>query len=99
MRGRHFNLSCYFLAQSYTKICKNTAIRENFNFFILFKQDMVNLRQIHTEHISDSSFKQFKQLCNKCWSNEPHGFLTIDLENDESPTCRYKFKLERKWIV
>lgn len=91
MRGRHCNLSCFYLAQSYTKIPKKMGIRENFNFLILFKQDIVNLRQIHAEHITDLTFQQFKNLCNHCWSSDSRAFLTVDLEDGRN----YRFKFEK----
>lgn len=79
LRGRHRNISCFYLAQSYTKISKKSGIRENFNYIILFKQDNVNLRQIYVEYVSDLSFEEFKLLCNKCWKL-PYGFIVIDVE-------------------
>lgn len=77
IRGRHRNISCFYLAQSYTKIPKKSCIRENFNYIILFRQDSVNLRQIYNEHITGIPFDKFKKLCSKCWSQK-YGFLTYD---------------------
>ena len=51
LRGRHRDISCFFLSQAYNKIPKKSGIRENFNFLVLFKQDLVNLRQISTSRI------------------------------------------------
>lgn len=83
MRGRHRKLTCFYLAQSYTKIPKKSGIRENFNFLILFKQDTVNLRQIFNEYGGgDYDFKKFKLICKKCWE-EPFSFLTIDMEGGQ----------------
>jgi len=82
MRGRHRGISCYYLAQSYTKIPKKSGIRENFNFLILFRQDRVNLRQIYNEYVTGGiSFERFSNICAKCW-RENFGFLTVDLENE-----------------
>ena len=80
LRGRHRKISCFYLAQSYTKIPKKSGIRENFNYLIIFRQDNVNLRQLYNEYITGISFTQFKNICNKCWSL-PYGFLTVDIEN------------------
>jgi len=81
MRGRHRNISCFYLAQSYTKIPKKSGIRENFNFLLIFRQDRVNLHQIYIEHVvSDVSFQLFADICALCWRRE-YGFLTIDLED------------------
>ena len=90
MRGRHRGISCFYLSQSYTKIPKKTGIRENFNYLILFKQDLINLRQIYAEHISDISFEKFRDLCRKCWA-EKYSFLVVDLESERS---RFKKKFE-----
>lgn len=77
IRGRHRNISCFYLAQSYTKIPKKSCIRENFNYLILFRQDSINLRQIYNEHITGTTFDKFKKLCDKCW-RQKYGFLTFD---------------------
>lgn len=90
LRGRHRNISCFYLSQAYTKIPKKTGIRENFNYIILFRQDRVNLRQIYAEYVTDVTFDKFCSICNGCWS-EPYGFLVIDVENEK---CRYKKKFE-----
>ncbi len=89
LRGRHKNISCFYLSQSYTKIPKKSGIRENFNYLILFQQDLINLRQIYAEYVNDLTFENFKILCNKCWK-EPYGFLVIDVEGK----CKYKKKFE-----
>lgn len=86
MRGRHRNLSCFYLAQSYTRIPKKSGIRENFNYLLIFRQDRINLRQIYTEHIvADISFQQFTNMCTLCW-RQPFGFLTVDLEDG----CKFR---------
>lgn len=80
MRGRHRKISTFYLTQSFTKIPKKSGIRENFNYFILFRQDKVNLRQIFDEYSPGGlDFKQFEQICRKCWG-EPYGFVAIDCE-------------------
>lgn len=90
LRGRHRNISCFFLSQAYTKIDKKSGIRENFNYLILFRQDLVNIRQIHLEYVSDLSFEELKRMCNECWS-ESYGFLVIDVDSE---TCRFKKKFK-----
>lgn len=77
IRGRHRNISCFYLAQSYTKIPKKSCIRENFNFLILFRQDNINLRQIFNEHITGNTFDKFKKWSDKCW-RQKYNFLTYD---------------------
>lgn len=78
--GRHKNVDCFYLSQSYSHIPKH-LIRENANFIILFKQDDMNLRHIFNDFAiaSDMSFDTFKVMCNKCWENK-YEFLTIDIE-------------------
>lgn len=90
LRGRHRDISCFYLSQAYTKIPKKSGIRENFNYLILFRQDLVNLRQIFAEYVTDISFEKFRSICNDCW-REPYSFLVIDFENDK---CKYKKKFE-----
>lgn len=76
--GRHKNIDCFYLCQSYARIPKH-LIRDNANLIILFKQDDLNLKHVYSDHISSPSlsFDQFKQMCNICWE-DPHGFLTLD---------------------
>lgn len=82
LRGRHRNISCFYLTQSYTKIPKKSGIRENLNFLILFKLDGVNLRQVFYEYISGmTDFVTFKKMCDFCWK-EKFNFITIDLDNN-----------------
>lgn len=90
LRGRHRDISCFYLSQAYTKIPKKTGIRENFNYLIIFRQDLVNLRQIFTEYVSDLNFERFRNICNDCW-RDPYSFLVIDVENEK---CKYKKKFE-----
>lgn len=95
LRGRHRDISCFYLSQGYTKVPKKSCIRENFNYLILFRQDLVNLRQIYVEYVTDLTFEKFKHFCNMCWS-DPYGFLVIDVENER---CKYKNKFTLDPIV
>lgn len=78
--GRHKNIDCFYLTQSYTHVPKH-LIRENANLLILFKQDDMNLKHIFQDlAIShDMSFEEFKLLCRTCWSDK-YGFVVIDIE-------------------
>lgn len=79
-RGRHSEVDSFYLCQTYTCIPKQ-LVRDNSNFLCVFKQDDRNLKHIYNEHInSDMSFKQFQNVCNKCW-NVKYGFLVIDKES------------------
>lgn len=44
--GRHRNIDCFYLTQSYARVSKH-LIRDNCNFLILFRQDDMNLRHIY----------------------------------------------------
>ena len=64
VRGRHSNVDCFYLAQNYFKLPRQT-IRENANFICLFPQDLKNLNYIFDDHVvSDMTKKEFRQLCN-----------------------------------
>lgn len=79
--GRHKNLDCFYLAQTYSKIPKQ-LIRDNANFLVIFEQDNTNLKHIYNDHIgNDMSFQQFKDVCSLCWKQK-YGFLVIDKECD-----------------
>lgn len=76
--GRHKNVDCFYLCQSYTHIPKH-LIRDNVNLLALFRQDDVNLKHVYDDHVNtDMSYNKFKELCGKCWGNENYGFLVID---------------------
>lgn len=76
--GRHNDLDCILLTQTYTSIPKQ-LLRDNVNLLILFPQDRTNLRFIHTEKVCDIDFKQFLDMCHLCWAT-PYGFLFIDTD-------------------
>lgn len=78
LRGRYDNISCFYLAQTYSKVPKQ-YIRDNFNYLIILKQDLENLKHIFENHITNMTFKKFKEMCNSCWSKK-YGFLAIDKE-------------------
>lgn len=74
--GRHNNIDCFYLCQTYTRIPKH-LIRDNANVLIIFKQDDLNLRHIYADHVgTDMSFENFKGLCSYCWK-KPFKFLSI----------------------
>lgn len=86
--GRHSHVDCFYLGQSYARIPKH-LIRDNANLLILFKQDTMNLRHIHQDHVNtDMSFETFSALCANCWRKK-YGFLIID---KDSPTNRGRYR-------
>lgn len=94
--GRHRNIDCFYLTQSYTHVPKH-LLRENASFIILFKQDDLNLKHVYHDHVgADMSFDRFRELCNACW-NEKYGFITICKEMDIDKG-RYRQDLD-KYIV
>jgi len=50
-RGRHSNVDCFYLAQNYFRLPRQT-IRENANFICLFRQDLKNINHIYNDHVS-----------------------------------------------
>lgn len=79
--GRHNFIDSFYLCQSYTRIPKH-LVRDNANMLVIFKQDDLNLRHIYDDHIGvDMSFKTFKEMCGKCWS-DPYGFLVINKDKN-----------------
>lgn len=78
--GRHKQIDCFYLSQTYSKIPKQ-LLRDNANFIIIFKQDDVNLKHIYEEHVSsDMPWNQFKNICNIVWS-KPYNFVCINKDS------------------
>ena len=50
VRGRHSNVDCFYLAQNYFRLPRQT-IRENANFICLFPQDLKNLNHIFDDQV------------------------------------------------
>ena len=69
IRGRHSNVDCFYLAQNYFKLPRQT-IRENANLICLFPQDLKNRNHIFNDHVaSDMTKEEFKQLCKQLGKN------------------------------
>ena len=76
-RGRHNNIDLIYLSQNYFILDRRT-IRENCNFFLLFKQNEKNLHHIYQDcAAADVSFDLFRSFCQDVWET-PHNFVTID---------------------
>ena len=70
VRGRHSNVDCFYLAQSYFNHPPRQTIRENANFTFLFSQDLKNLNHIFEDHVgSDVTKEEFRQLRKAAWEN------------------------------
>lgn len=80
--GRHENIDCFYLCQTYAHIPKH-LVRDNANFIVLFKQDDMNLRHVYNDHVNtDMSYVQFRKLCSECWGSNKHGFIVIEKDSD-----------------
>lgn len=78
--GRHKQIDCFYLSQTYSKIPKQ-LIRDNVNFLIIFKQDDTNLKHIYDEHVnSDLSWDIFRNMCSAIWQ-DPHTCLIINKDS------------------
>ena len=80
-RGRHSSCDCFYISQNYFKLDRQT-IRENSNLIILFRQNPKSLAHIHSDHCGEISFQDFRDFCNRVWS-EKYNFVTLDLTNPE----------------
>lgn len=79
--GRHKNIDCFYLCQSYAQIPKH-LVRDNVNLLVVFRQDEVNLKHLYKDHVNtDMSYAQFQDLCSKCWNDVKYGFLMIDKDS------------------
>lgn len=79
--GRHKNVDCFYLCQTYTHIPKQ-LIRDNANMLALFKQDEMNLQKVYRDHVNtDMSYEQFKDMCAHCWKDK-YGFIVINKDSD-----------------
>lgn len=75
--GRHRQIDCFYLSQTYSKIPKQ-LLRDNANILIIFKQDDTNLKHIYKDHINtDMDWLKFKELCCTIWRNQ-FNFLLIN---------------------
>lgn len=89
--GRHKNIDCFYLNQTYSKVPKQ-LVRDNANLIVLFKQDEINLKHIYEEHVNtDMTWAQFREMCSKIW-REPYNFLVINKDCSKNNGCyRNKF--------
>ena len=96
VRGRHSNVDCFYLAQNYFKLPRQT-IRENATFICLFPQDLKSLNHIFGDHLgSDMTKEEFRQLCKVAWQKQ-HGFVIIDLSSKKH-NGKYRSGLDEFYI-
>ena len=97
VRGRHSNVDCFYLAQNYFKLPRQT-IRENSNLICLFRQDLKSLNQIYNDHVEDDMTKEeFRKFCRNCWDNTQHGFIVIDLTSKKD-NGKYRYGFDNFYI-
>lgn len=72
--GRHHNVDCFYLIQTYSAIPKQ-LLRDNANLLILFQQDGTNLKHVYNDHIHDLTYEQFMNMCRLCWRNTFNMFI------------------------
>ena len=95
-RGRHCNVDCFYLAQNYFKLPRQT-IRENANFICLFHQDLKNVNHIYNDHVgSDMTIEEFRSLCKLAW-DKPHSFVVVDLSSNKN-NGKYRIGLDMFYI-
>ena len=95
-RGRHSNVDCFYLAQNYFRLPRQT-IRENANFICLFPQDLKNINHIYNDHVSsDISREEFRKLCKTAW-DKPHSFVVVDLSSKNN-NGKYRIGLDVFYI-
>ena len=69
VRGRHSNVDCFYLAQNYFNLLRQT-IRENAKFICLFPQHLKNFNHIFDDHVaSDMTKEEFRQLWKTAWEH------------------------------
>ena len=96
IRGRHSNVDCFYLAQNYFMLPRQT-IRENANFICLFPQDLKNINHIYNDHVStDMTKEEFRNLCKSAWK-QSHGFVVIDLTSKKD-MGKYRMELDTFFI-
>ena len=92
-RGRHSIVDCFYLAQNYFKLPRQT-IRENANFICLCRQDLKNVNHVYNDHVSsDMTKEEFRNVCKIAWE-KPYGFnLTSNKDNG-----KYRIGLDTFYI-
>ena len=88
IRGRHNNISIYYLSQPYFDLPKRT-IRNNSNKIILYNQTLKVTEHIYRDVAGyDMKYDEFKELCRKSWE-EDYNYLCIDRskKRDQGKYC------------
>lgn len=96
--GRHYDVDCFYLCQTYSRIPKQ-LIRDNANMIILFKQDECNLRHVYNDHVNtDMDYTDFQSICKQVWDSGPHNFLVIS-KDDNINNGRYRKSFDEYFCI
>ena len=95
-RGRHTNIECIYIAQSYFRLPRHT-VRENSSLFIIFPQDSKNLTHIYRDlcAIDNIDYHQFQHFCTEVWK-EKYNFVAINL-NKPRDLGKYSKNFSEYW--
>ena len=86
IRGRHFNITSFFLTQSYFQT--NKLIRNNCNVILLWKTNSKNLQIIAQDLSGSMEYDQFVKIFKEA-VEEPYSFFMVDREN-KNKMLRYR---------
>ena len=91
-------MDVFYIAQNYFRLPRQT-VRENANFFILFKQDSKNLSHIYQDHCAADGipFDVFSTFCSDVWTANKHNFVTINLTRPVYGG-KYRRNLDDYWM-
>ena len=88
IRGRKLSISIVLIMQSYFKVSKDVTLNST-HFFIMKIPNKRELRQIASNHSSDSYFKYFIKIYEKCTA-EPYSFLVNDTTLPSDNPLRFR---------
>ena len=60
--GRHKNIDCFYLCQSYAQIPKH-LLRDNINLLVIFRQGDVNLKHVYDNHVNTTCRTHSSKTC------------------------------------
>ena len=91
IRGRKFNISNFFITQSYFKVPKDVRLNST-HFFIMKIPNKRKLQHIALNNSSDIDFKDFMNIYKKC-TTEPYSFLVNDTTLPSDDPLRFRKNL------
>ena len=91
IRGRKLNISLVFITQSYFKVPKDVRLIST-HFFIMKIPNKRELQQIALNHSSDTDFKDFIAIYEKCTAKQ-YSFLINDATLASHNSSRFRKSL------